>query len=171
MAGVTRHARELPLVACNLVFLPSAQMMTFELRLVSWQLFLLLSARRGANFFATFGFWNEVLAQPPRQRLKVSGALLAVLHVVMCHMSRSQAAMTTAHHITIRSYRRLCLQSLHLFLCSCFSLFRIDASVTSLQPAHKVSILQVEFWLSLLPGILRKPINFDTLNQTKCVLF
>ena len=45
--------------------------------------------------------WNEVLAQPPRQRLKVSGALLAVLHVVMCHMSRSQAAMTTAHHITI----------------------------------------------------------------------
>ena len=65
---------------------------------------------------------NEVLAQPSRQRLKVSGALLAVVHVVMCHMSRRQAPMTTAHYITIRSYRRLCLWSLHLLLCSCFSL-------------------------------------------------
>ena len=38
-------------------------------------------------------FWNEVLAQPPRQRLKVSGALLAVLYVVMCHMSRTSEGL------------------------------------------------------------------------------
>ena len=52
---------------------------------------------------------HEVLAHPPRQRLKCSGGLLAVLHVVMCHMARNRAVMTTAHHITIRSDRRLCL--------------------------------------------------------------